>query len=45
MRLTLIIKTTMRILHVAEKNDAAKTIAASLSKGKSHMVSKKPYLT
>jgi DNA topoisomerase-3 len=31
----------MRILHVAEKNDAAKTIAASLSKGHANMVFEK----
>ena len=33
------LRTIMRILNVAEKNDAAKNIAAQLSQGSSRMVS------
>ena len=38
MRLTVDLRTIMRILNVAEKNDAAKNIAAQLSQGNSRMV-------
>lgn len=38
MKVTSLLKEMVKILNVAEKNDAAKSIAALLSKGTSHMV-------
>lgn len=38
MKKTFILQTMLKILNVAEKNDAAKSIAAHLSKGTSRMV-------
>ena len=40
MKTTHILQTMLKILNVAEKNDAAKSIAALLSKGTSRMVIK-----